>query len=167
MKKILLSAALVVASALSSFGALSTTVTVVAGTSTNIFTGGGTINQVIVTANTVSNTAVSFYDTPTYTNFTYTTPAYTNVLSYATNYVYFFTNYWGATTLLTNIAQVDITNNLVAGSTSFYNRVLQAAALSGTSYKLDQARYTIVNGLAVTNPANSGTATITINYNNY
>jgi len=120
------------------------------------------VTQVILTASTATNTSVQLWDT--YTNQTlFTNAAYSNILTYVTNYVSVWTNYYGVTNTVTNKASlVDITN-LVAGTTNSFNQVMVLSAPSNTTIKVDQVNYYFQNGIWITNTS-SGNAVVTITY---
>jgi len=157
MKKILLSLSITALITLSSQAGNSFAITLLPGTTTNVVIGACVIDQIILNDTSATNANVVFYDAPTGTNYPYVTnllnpiPSYTNTVSYATNYVYFWTNYWGATTLTTNIALVDLTNNLVVGSTNTFPVRLIAGASGSSTYKIDQVYYNFINGVVVSN----------------
>lgn len=119
------------------------------------------IQSVILTASTTNVAQVQFVDT--FTNWLkYTNSAYTNILSYATNYVTLYTNYYGATNTFTNIALVDVTNT-VAGTTNLFNVPLVCSANTNQTSTVFPVNAVFVNGVWVTNTA-GGTAVITVNY---
>ena len=131
--------------------------------STNIIVGGATITSFTLSASTNAAATVTLVDSPVWTNFTYVVPAYSNTLTVATNYVFFYTNYWGATTTLTNLAIIDITNNVVAASTNYYPNKFTTSALAGSTVPVGGISSRFVNGVQATNSTGS-TATITIQY---
>lgn len=128
-------------------------------TLTNLFAsyGGPTngafvLTSVIITANN-TNSTVAFIDTPTGA-LTVSQAAYTNSISYATNYITLWTNFYGVVQSTTNIALVDVTN-IVSTATYTYPTVLSAGAAAGTSTTLS-GRYVFQNGVFVTNTAAAG-----------
>lgn len=149
------------------FGAQSatTSVTIPPGVMTNftlLSQGSLKVTQVILTASTATNTTVQLWDT--YTNQTlFTNTAYSNILTYVTNYVSTWTNYYGVTNKVTNTASlVDITN-LVAGTTNSFNQAMVLSAVASTSIRVDAVNYYFQNGLWITNTS-SGNAVVTITY---
>lgn len=165
MKKLLLSSLLFGALATGAFAA-SQAITVPSGTMTNfpINLGSVKLTQIIASCpGTNYTTNVVFVDTPN-NSLLYTNAAYSNTLSYATNYVITYTNYYGRTNNLTNLVLVDVTNNLVAATTNNYpQRLIFALAGSNTSVRFDQVNYYFVEGLWVTN-SGPGAVTLTITY---
>jgi len=147
-----------------SLQAASVTVTVLPSTATNVlgnlFGGYAKITSVTLVANP-TNTAVVLYDAPT-NNWSYTTPAYTNTISYATNYVNSYTNYYGVTTLITNLALVDVANT-VAASTNTYPARVGVSALASTTTTINPTAYVFENGVWATNNS-SGIATLTVSF---
>lgn len=159
MKNILIS--LVLGVSIITASALSVTTVVQPNTMTNLLTGFNQpfkLTQVIITANT-NNASVLMVDSIT-NALTYTNAAYTNILSYATNYIATWTNFYGTTNSTTNIALIDITNS-VAATTNSYPVRLGIAAVANASAKFDQVNYYFNNGIWATNTS-SGIATITI-----
>lgn len=145
--------------------AATTSVTIPPGVMTNftlLSQGSLKVTQVILTASTATNTTVQLWDT--YTNQTlFTNAAYSNILTYVTNYVSTWTNYYGVTNKVTNTASlVDITN-LVAGTTNSFNQAMVLSAVASTSIRVDAANYYFQNGLWITNTS-SGNAVVTITY---
>ena len=128
-------------------------------TLTNLFAsyGGPTngafvLTSVIITANN-TNSTVAFVDTPngSYTNYT---AAYTNRISYATNYVTTWTNFYGVVQSTTNVSLIDV-NQTVGALTNTYPTVLSAGAAAGTSTTLS-GRYVFQNGVFLTNTSAAG-----------
>lgn len=111
------------------------------------------------TTNVVNN--IQFVDTPTNT-LVYTNLAYSNLLSYATNYVSTWTNYYGRTNSITNLSLVDVTNS-VAGATNNYPVRFIGSVPTNSTVTAQPLSAFFQNGLWVTN-GGSGTAGITIQY---
>lgn len=115
MKKILFTIGLIGLIGFASVRAVTTTITLNGAAVTNIATlagGSFTLLQATVTAPANSNVFLTIYDAPAgNTNYKYTVGAYSNIVTYATNYITSWTNYYGYTNYLTNIAIVDVTNN--------------------------------------------------------
>jgi hypothetical protein len=154
------------------------TVTVLGGTMTNLFSftpnqGSVLVKQVIVSPATgVVPQLLSLVDTPT-NLLVFTTLAYSNKVSYATNYVVVYTNFYGVVTsnnwyqaavgnTYTNYELVDITNS-VPQATNNYNVRFSVGVVSNSPpivYSAINQYYD--NGIWVTNAAASGSATVTI-----
>lgn len=137
--------------------------TVAAGAVTNMVptNGPSTITQLIVSSPVNNTTAFSIYDSG-YTNLTYTNAAYTNILSYATNYITTWTNYYGATNSVTNLTLVDYTNTVAATTNFFPLRISGTVPTNGT-IKYDTVNYYFTTGPVITNTG-AGTATVTVTY---
>lgn len=138
MKKILALLIAVVGLSITAQAQYTVSQTVQPGTFTNIVilrNGSARVLNVVATATTATNAVGLFVDTPT-NALVYTTSPYTNTISYATNYVYTVTNYYGGVLTLTNLQLIDITNNLVAANTNSYpvRFGVGAAASTSTSY---------------------------------
>jgi hypothetical protein len=165
MKKILSSILMLGALVVNTFAA-SQSITIPSGTMTNFPINGGSVKvtQIITTAaGTNYSTNIVFVDTPT-NWLVFTNAAYSNTLSYATNYVITYTNYYGRTNNLTNIMLVDLTNNLVAATTNFFpQRVILSIPSNVASVKYDQVNYYFNEGLWVTN-SGPGAVSVTITY---
>ena len=144
--------------------AASTSVVVQPGTFTNLLSLGSSgyarVTALSVTANS-TNVTVAFIDTPTNV-LTYVSPAYTNLVSYATNYIQSWTNYYGATNSWTNMTLVDVANTVAATTNNYPTRVA-VGALAGTSTIINPANYKFEDGIWVTNNS-TGIATITATY---
>ncbi len=160
MKKILTSL-LSLGSAVAVYGT-TFTVTVLPGTATNLYTGPCLVKQVVLSSIDTTNSTAYLFDSTAYTNLAYVLPAYSNTVSYATNYINTWTNYWGAVTITTNLALIDATNTLVAASTNAYPIKFSGSVTAGTSYKVDQVYVPYIMGLQATNPATSGKVVFTV-----
>jgi len=125
--------------------ATSYSVTVLPNTMTNIMSfspnqGALLVKQVIFTSGNNGPSSAAIIDTPT-NSLTYTTAAYTNMVSYATNGLVVWTNYYGVVQsnnyvggqLLTNWWLVDVTNSVAAATYNYPVRVYCAAATSATT----------------------------------
>jgi hypothetical protein len=88
--------------------------------------------QITATSVTSANVSAMLVDTPT-NSLTFTTPAYTNTISYATNYISSYTNFYGVGVSLTNLNLIDVTNNLVPASTNFYSNRISISAMANSS----------------------------------
>ena len=108
-----------------------------------------------------NNGSVGFIDSPTNLP-TYVVPAYTNTVSYATNTIVRWTNYFGVVNSWTNIALVDLSNT-VASTTNNYPRKAVVSTLANTTTTVSPTYSVYDNGLWVTNYTASP-ATVTIQY---
>lgn len=145
--------------------AASITVTLLNGAATNLSVANQinapvVVTTVLLSANT-TNSSVQFLDAPAMA-LTYTIAAYTNTLTYASNVISSYINYFGATNTTTNLQAVTTVLTNAAVTTNFQTR-FQASALASTTYTIDGANYNFNNGVLITNNS-SGIATITINY---
>lgn len=148
-----------------SFGA-TVTLLVQPGTFTNLLSvqGSAKVTQISVAATTATNTTVALVDCPT-NQLTYVVPAYTNVLSYATNIVVSWTNYFGVVNYSTNTYALVRVTNSVASVTNNYPIRSTISSLGGTTTTTTGVNYWFVNGLWVTNTSGSpGPAAVTITY---
>lgn len=113
--------------------AATTTLTITNGTMTNVtslINGSLKVTQFVLTSSGTNYGTVSIYDT--YTNkFLYTNAAYTNILTYATNYISVWTNYYGVTNTVTNSGSLIDVTNLVSGTTNSFP--LRAVISTGTN----------------------------------
>jgi hypothetical protein len=135
--------------------------TLAVGAMTNLYLGSARVGQIVVTAPFSTNATANLVDTYTgaLTNYV---PAYTNVLSYGTNNVIYYTNYFGVQTYLTNFMLVDITNNLVAAYTNNLPTVPLSVLASSTAV-INNANYPFTRGIWATNTGTTPIA-ITINF---
>ena len=151
--------------AFSSFGA-STSLSVSNGIMTNFtFLSASPVKITRVTITTPAATAanIQLIDTPTNT-LIFTNQAYTNIISYATNQIVLWTNYYGRTNAWTNITQVDVTNT-VASNVAFYNVEFAANVPTNGSILADNLNAVFTYGVWVTNSGTgTGLATVTITY---
>lgn len=179
MRKLILVFTIGVATSGSAFAA-SFSAQVQPGTMTNILSfspnqGGILVKQIILTTVGATASTVQLVDTPT-NLLVYTQAAYTNRISYATNYVQVWTNFYGVVqsnnyvggTLLTNFWLVDITNNLVPATTNNYSIRAQLGAAGNTTTILGPVSgnlngYYFDYGIWATNNS-AGTNLITIVY---
>ena len=115
----------------------------------------------VVTSPANNAAAITVYDW--YTNSTQrVTPAYSNSAYFATNYITMYTNYYGYTNWLTNIALVDYTNVTVA-ATNPLTADYQWSAPTNTSIQFLGLNNRFQFGAFVTNTS-SGTVTLTLQY---
>lgn len=142
--------------------AVSVTYTLAANGVTNVFTSPVKLTQVLIQGTNVSASVNTwFFDAPS-TVLTNVVGAYTNTLTYGTNFVTTWTNFWGGTNSVTNIAIVEVSNPVIA-STNTYQIRLAPVGTGTTLTKYDNVNYYFVNGLTITN-SGTGTATIGITY---
>lgn len=165
MKKFILNIGLVLALATSVFAApLSRTIVLQSGGFSNLLTyfrGSAIVTDVIVSGSTTNAASVYLVDTRT-NSLTYTTAAYSNVVSYATNYIDRYTNFFGVVNSFTNVALID-TTNVVAAATNNFNIPFQGIAPTNSSLLYAGQQYYFANGVWATN-LSSGSATVTITY---
>lgn len=162
MKKLILS--LLLAVSCFQLTAATTSLTIASGVMTNIpliLQGNVKLTQIALASTGTNVVSVQFIDT--YTNaLSYTNAGYTNILSYATNYISTWTNYYGATNSWTNISLVDITNN-VAGTTNLFPVRIIMATPTNTTTRIDSVPYFFTSGVWVTNTG-TGNANLTVTY---
>jgi hypothetical protein len=128
---------------------------------TSMLPGPVKVTQIILVSSSTNNSSVQFWDTPTNTQ-VFTNSAYTNLISYATNYVSTWTNYYGATNSVTNISLIDATNT-VAATTNNYPLRISLAAGTNASIRADNVNYYFTSGVWVSN-VSTNPATITITF---
>jgi hypothetical protein len=165
MKKLtyLIAGMLTVATISSSAVTISSTLAI--GTMTNllsVYNGSAKVIQIAVTASTSTNAAVMLYDCPS-NILTYINPAYTNTISYGTNYISSWTNFYGVVQSWTNTALYDVTNNLVLSTTNSYPARLSAATLANTTTYYNNQNYYFNQGVWATNTG-PGVVTVTLTY---
>ena len=124
-------------------------------------------NPVTVTAvqlsstGTGTNASIWLIDTPT-NSLTYSNSAYTTTISYATNYISTWTNFYGVTQSWTNISLVDVSFTNAASTNAYPVRaILSAAAGSVVTYNNLNANF--YNGLWATN-LSTATNTLIVTY---
>ena len=76
------------------------------------------VSQITLLSTATTAGRALIYDCPTNV-FMYTNAAYTQPISYVTNYISTWTNYWGVTNSITNVALIDTTIN-VASNVNWY-----------------------------------------------
>lgn len=164
IRKYLILALLGIGSVLSA-EAFSLSITVNGNTMTNVIfplpQGSGLVKSISVANNNGAlGTSVQFVDT--YTNsLSYTNPPYTNFISYATNRIYFSTNYYGVATQQTNLALIDATNAVGITTNTFPTRAT-ISALAGTTTTFNNQNIYFGNGIWVTNlTASNAVVTVT------
>lgn len=156
MKKFILSLGLVAAFTLSSVASTLTT-TVASGIMTNLAPVNATkVTQIIVNSSLTNGGTFQIYDTPT-NSVVYTNLAYTNIITYGTNLVTTWTNYYGRTNAYTNLSVVDVTNS-VAATTNTNTLVIAGNLPTNAVVKYDNVNYYFTQGVWITN---TGTAPLT------
>lgn len=145
--------------------AATTSLTIAAGVMTNLITlnnGSVKVTQFVLTSTGTNISSIQAIDT--YTNWLkYTNSAYTNILTYGTNLVVTWTNYYGATNTVTNSGSlVDITNSVAGTTNTFPVRVILATP-TNSSTRIDNVNYYFNDGIWITNTG-SGNANVTITY---
>lgn len=164
MKKYLIISALLAATALAQ--AESATTIVTANSCSNLlanFSGSARVTGIVITSEATTANNVKFIDSPSDT-LTYVAPAYTSVTTYATNVITTYTNYFGVTQNITNVALVETVTD-VAASTNNYPVRFQTAVGTNTSVAYTGVNYYFGNGIWATNAATgTGSATVTITY---
>ena len=137
-----------------------------AGTLTGIYTNGPIrVTGLVIQAPTATNALIQAVDSANGW-LIYTNSAYTNTVSWVTNLITTWTNFYGAINSFTNYSLVDIVTNPVPATTNNYWPVKITAAASANSATVTadgSVSYTFWNGLWVTNQG-SGDVTITFNY---
>lgn len=143
--------------------AVTVALTIASGVATNIIPGFGSakITQIIASTTGTNTATFNIFDSPT-NQFLYTNAAYTNIISYGTNYVTTYTNYYGVTNSFTNLALFDASNTNAA-STNFYPLRINVTAPSNSVTRLDNVNYYFINSPWVTN-LGSGNITLTVTY---
>lgn len=145
--------------------AASTSVTIPSGTMTNLITlnnGSVKVTQIVLTS--ITTNAVNCYFIDTYTNWlAYTNAGYTNILTYVTNYVSVWTNYYGRTNTVTNSASLIDVAYTNAGTTNAFPIRMILSTPTNTSVRVDNVNYYFNDGIWVSNSA-SGNAQVTITY---
>ena len=154
---------------------------VLAGTMTNIYVGPCKLTQIIV--NSTNNATGILVDSSTNTGIVYTTAPFTNTVSYLTNAYnlatngtysqFFYTNYYGVLTYLTNwnnpgastygpgpLVQVDVTNSVPATTNTL--PLMYVSCTTVPSIITAPSQY-MFRGISFTNTSpNAGTVTITV-----
>lgn len=149
---------------LGAFGqSFSVSKTIVGNTITNILSGASLVTDVQLTAPTAGAVTVQAIDNVT-NSLRMINPAYTNRLTYPTNLLDIYTNYYGVitTNAFTNVLYV-VTNNPVAAATNTIAPTFTIGASGNSSASYADVNYRFNYGLWVTNTSPSN-ATITITY---
>lgn len=142
------------------------TLTIAPGVMTNVpFLGGvssAKITQFVLTSSGTNYGQVSVIDT--FTNrFFYTNSAYSNILTYVTNYVSTWTNYYGYTNNVTNSASlVDITNSVAGTTNSFPTNMVVSVGTNATT-TVNNPGIVFRDGVWVTNGSGS-TLSLVVTY---
>lgn len=145
------------------------TVTISSGAVSNLVaalpSGAVQISRITLLSTTTSAGRVLIYDSPT-NQFTYTNASYTIPVSYVTNYISTYTNYYGRTNSLTNVALIDTTAT-VAASTNLYPLRFTGQAGTNSSATFDGA-WVFNRGVWATNATvgsgAGGAVTVNITY---
>lgn len=162
MKKLILTGLFAIGLAFASH-ARTVSVSIPPGGITNILNTSVAVQQIILSAPTATNTSVTLVDSPTNVT-TFVQLGFTNTLSYATNIVNSYTNFWGTLTQVTNFnALVDVPVAVPQTTNAYPVRIGNAAALASTSTKFDNVNYYFNSGVTITNTS-SGNATVSITY---
>lgn len=133
------------------------------GTLTGIYTNGPIrVTGFTIIAPTATNCLIQAIDSGNGMA-TWTNAAYTNTISWASNNIVVWTNYYGIVDYTTNLNLIDVTNNLVAGSTNNWPVKFSAAVAAGGASTVSGVTYTFFNGLYVTN-ASAGDVTVVFQY---
>lgn len=146
------------------FGASSTTVIATAGNSNLItsFSGSALLTQVSLTSPANNTATITLVDNNT-NNMYFTNAAYIGVTSYVTNQITMWTNFFGSTNYITNLALIDITNT-VAAAAVVANRPLTVTAATNSTVTIPGSWF-FGRGVWCTNQG-SGNATVSITYLN-
>lgn len=120
-----------------------------------------TVSAIAVTSQATNSARLRIYDSPTNTVW-YTNAAYVSEGIYATNYIQTYTNYYGATNSITNVALVHYSvTNAAAGYT--YPLRFDGIAATNSTAIYDGVNYYFINGVWGTN-ASVGAVTVTVTY---
>lgn len=163
MKKILAIGLLSVAAVFAN--AASVSMTIPGNTMTNLLSvnnGSLKVTQLILSAPTSGGVTIQAIDNST-NSVKRINPAYTNTLSYVTNLVTTWVNYFGVTNTMTNTALVDVTNNPVAAVTNTISPTITASTAGNTSTTFSGVSYYFNYGLWITNTSPSNAA-VTVTY---
>lgn len=135
-----------------------------AATATNLtlVPGAAKITQIIASCQGTNLSTFYIYDSPS-NSFLYTNSAYSNILSYATNYVNTYTNYYGVTNITTNLNLVDITNSVAATTNTFPLRISASIPSNSVATIFSGVNYYFTSGAWATN-SGSGAVTLTVTY---
>lgn len=136
-------------------------VTVPPGGMSNLVANPCRVSQMVITATTSTNATGLVLDSVIPALST-NTLAYTNTISYGTNLIWGYTNYFGVITSLTNFALVDVTNNVVPTNV-FYYPSMPVAAIGNSSSTIANLNQTFVRGIEVTN-GGVGNLNVTVSY---
>lgn len=124
--------------------------------------GSASVKQIIITSTTATNSIIWFMDTST--NLPYRIiPPYTNTVSFLTNQITSYTNYFNVVNTYTNLVQLDATNNLVPLATNAIQPTVIAGSAASASTSFGGVNYNFHTGCWITN-AGSGAAAVTITF---
>lgn len=121
------------------------------------------VTQILVTSPANNTASIKLIDSIT-NILAYTNSAYSTLGSYATNYITTYTNFFGATNSITNIALVDFSNYVAAASYS-YPTLATVTVPTNQTIVLQGQQLFFNNAVWCTN-LGSGNATVTLNYVN-
>lgn len=159
--KSLIVGALVLASALTSYG-LTASYTVAGNTSVPLLTNGGFVITQFVLTTTNNNTSVfRFYDAPT-TNATFIIPAYIAPTNTVVSHTNVYTNWYNVPTTNVYTALVSGTNTFGPTTNAYPVRMIAGAGTNQT-ITIDSVNYYFNNGVMFTN-IGAGIASVTITY---
>lgn len=119
------------------------------------------VAQILITATTSTN-ATGFMVDANVPQMSTNTTAYTNTISYGTNLIWGYTNYFGVVTSLTNFALVDLTNNVVPTNV-FYYPSTPLAAVGNSTATIANINQTFIRGIEITNTG-LGNINVTVSY---
>lgn len=153
---------------LSAVIAKATTVVVVltngASVSIPIVIGAARVTQVIAVSDSGVTNNASFQLLDAFTNWlAFTNVAYTNIITYGTNQVSSWTNFYGVVNSVTNTNIVDVANTVAATTNFFPARIQGSAPTNGGSIKFDNVNYYFSDGVWGTNTG-AGKVTLTLTY---
>lgn len=162
MKKLLLVS--ILALAVSAQAAVTTTVTLGANAISNLSTivsAPFKVTVIDVKADTATNTAVQVFDT-TNVGLTNVVAGYPYNQLYATNYITAYTNYYGVSTSLTNVALITL-SNYVASVTNTLSPKYSLTAPASSTVEYGPMDVWFYGGIVVSNTT-TAPATVTIGY---
>jgi len=119
MKKLLLT--LITVAALNASAAITVSKTLAVTGNSNMltgFNGSATVSQISLTSSSTNMASIILFDTPTLAQ-TYSNAAHTVTSSYVTNQITMWTNFFGGTNYMTNVALVDISTTVPAATNAY------------------------------------------------
>lgn len=167
MKKLLIAIALIASLSITGYAA-SGTVTVVVPTAvvTNLMDslpgGAAVVKQITLLSTATTSGKLSIYDTPN-GNIMYTNTGYTLPVTYVTNVISTYTNYFGATNSITNVALIHTTSTVAS---NIYSYPLRFVGQAGTNASATfDGNWTFTRGVYATNTTiGGGAVTVTLTY---